>query len=198
MRYSAIYDDEFAVGGGEAKTYGPRVESTAEAEAPNDPPAGPAPDASPAPVETPVNTPGPSQAPQGNQGGPPEPTNPPGPPALATGQGAGLQGSDVTGGLQGTFDQAGTAKFAQKFGGINPAVWFRNFVREGAPGLQGSIPGQSSRAATTRGGGASGGAIPTVSAVAQGPEGGMEGGGTQDEEWQRFMRAVLQSRFGRG
>ena len=98
--------------------------------------------------------------------------------------------------MQGSFAQAGGREFAQKFGGSAPAVWFRNMLRGASTG-GGAVP-QLSRQAASRAGGVAGGAIPSVSAIPTGPSEGGMGGGPQDEEWQRFMQAVLAQRFGRG
>ncbi len=158
-------------------------------------PTEPSAPAAPAAPSTPVSTPGPAQNPQGQQQGAPAPTNRPTPPAVASAV-EGLVGSEATGGLRGTFQQAGTRGFAQKFGGENPAVWFRKFAQEGkAPaGMNKQL--LSDRGATTRGGASAGGAIPQVSSIADGSGviGAQNGG--NDEEWQRFMRAVNAQRFG--
>lgn len=139
-------------------------------------------------TETPAETPGPNGSPQSGQGGPP-PETPPSP--LVTGQGAGLQASDATGALQGTFAQAGNQNFAQRFGGQNPAVWFRNFGQQR----------QNEQANAGRGNvgnvGNAGGAIPSEGPMG-GPSMGSEGGGKNNEEWQRFMSEVARLRFGRG
>lgn len=193
MRFGGIYDDEFQVAGSPFNGGGKDPSNTG-ANAPDPESPSPAPQQAPQAPETPVNTPGPANNPQAGQAGPPPPSPPP---ALATGQGAGLVGSETTGGLKGSFAQAGDADFARRFGGDSPAVWFRNFGREGQRGRgPGTIMPGDNRNATTRGGGQSGGAIPAVSAIPPGPQGGPEGGGKQDEEWQRFMRSVIQQRFG--
>ena len=138
--------------------------------------------------ETPAETPGPNGSPQSDQGGPP-PQTPQTPPV--TGQGAGLEASTATGGLEGTFAQVGNSNFAQRFGGTNPAVWFRNFGQSQRNDAANAGRGNAG------GNGNSGGAIPSEGPVG-GPSTGAEGGGKSDEEWQRFMREVQRLRFGQG
>lgn len=104
----------------------------------------------------------------------------------------GVQSSDVTGGVQGSFGQAGTAGFANRFGSADnaPATWFRRNASMAQPGGQGDFmkriatSGSGSGAQTS--GGGSGAAIDANLGV---------GGQPGDEDWQRFMQAVIQQRF---
>lgn len=144
----------------------------------NPPPPPPA----PGPVDPP---PGPEPNPNPNPQGNPNPA-PKGPPPSAI---EGVAASDVTGGVQGSFGQAGTSNFSQRFGSQGPAAWFRNPGRRAEAG--GAIA--PDRGATTRGGAITSGALPPSV-----PEsGGAPGRGGDDAEWQRFMQEVTRQRFGR-
>ena len=133
----------------------------------------------PPPVNPPDPPPGPSPNPEETPEGPP-PQAPQGPPQSAI---SGVSSSDVTGGVQGSFGQAGTADFSRRFGtGQGPANWFRNAASQGRP--------IDTRRATTAGGSLAGGA-PTPPPLAGGQPDG------QDAEWQRFMQEVTRQRFGR-
>lgn len=135
----------------------------------------------PPPVNPPDPPPGPAPNPETNPEGPP-PEAAPGPSQSAMG---GINASDTTGGVQGSFGQAGTADFSRRFGtGQGPANWFRN---QAASGARGQI---DPRRATTQGGSLAGGA-PTPPPLAGGQPDG------QDAEWQRFMQEVTRQRFGR-
>lgn len=137
----------------------------------------------PPPVNPPDPPPGPAPNPETNPEGPP-PEAAPGPSQSAMG---GINASDTTGGVQGSFGQAGTADFSRRFGtGQGPASWFRNLSSQG----RGPI---DSRRATTAGGSVAGGGAPAPAPmdVASGQPDG------QDPEWQRFMQEVTRKRFGR-
>jgi hypothetical protein len=171
LRYEGLVDSQEPEGGG-----GGGGGSTGGG--PGNPPPPPPPPGGP-----PDPPPGPEPNPNPNPGGPP-PQVEPGPPPSAI---HGVQSSDVTGGVQGSFGQAGTSEFSRRFGtGAGPANWFRNVGRGPA-----SAPGQS-RDATTRGGAVLGGGVAPVAPdiPGDGP------GGGQDAEWQRFMREVQRQRFG--
>lgn len=144
---------------------------------PVDPP--PPPPAPGPPDPPPGPEPNPNPNPQGNP-----PPAPPGPPPSAI---QGVQASDVTGGVQGSFAQAGSGDFQRRFGNTGPAAWFRNAAR--GPG---GPPGQDRRATTQGGAVLGGGVAPTGpdAGAAEGP------GGGQDAEWERFMREVQRQRFG--
>lgn len=135
----------------------------------------------------PVNPPDPPPGPSPNPEEPPEGTPPPapqGPPPSAI---SGVQASDVTGGVEGSFGQAGTADFSRRFGtGQGPANWFRNLSSQG----RGPI---DIRRATTAGGSVVG----SAARPAPPPLGTEKAGGGQDAEWQRFMNEVTRQRFGR-
>lgn len=188
MRLGGVIDDNEQY----RTNHGPDTQdpSTSGENAPQEtPPSGAPPSA---PPETPAETPGPNGNPQGNQGGPP-PQTPPVPPPVTgqTGQGQGLETNAATGGLAGSFAQVGDQSFAQRFGGQNPAVWFRNFGQQR----------QNEQANAGRGNvgnvGNAGGAIPSEGPMG-GPSMGSEGGGKSDKEWQRFMQEVQRLRFGQG
>lgn len=170
----------------------PQAPAAGPVETPQEtPPSGAAPTAGP---ETPAETPGPNGSPQGGQGGPPPVTPPSTPPITGqTGQAAGVLGSETTGGVQGSFAQAGTSDFAKRFGGDSPAVWFRNANTKGAVAPGGPNAGR----ANVGGVGNVGSAIPSETAMG-GPSLGGEGGGKNDEEWQRFIAEVARLRFGQG
>jgi hypothetical protein len=193
MRLSGVIDDNEQYKTDHltsANGYGGDPSTTGENAPQETPPSGAPPSA---PPETPAETPGPNGNPQGGQGGPPPQTPPAAPPAVTgqTGQGQGLETSAATGGLAGSFAQVGDTNFAQRFGGQNPAVWFRNFGQQR----------QNEQANVGRGNvdkvGNAGGAIPSEGPMG-GPSMGSEGGGKNDEEWQRFMQEVARLRFGRG
>jgi len=100
----------------------------------------------------------------------------------------GIQGSEATGGVQGSFGQAGTGGFSKRFGA--PAAWFKGgpsagLAREAAN--RGRV-GAGGDAAALSGGG-------EISPVLAGPSSGLEGGGKNDEEWQRILQAVMAKRF---
>lgn len=143
----------------------------------------------PPPPPPPTPPPGPETNPEPLTEGPP-PQVQPGPPQSAL---EGVNASDVTGGVQGSFGQAGTSGFSRRFGtGQGPASWFRNISRGRPEGGRTNPVVQGYRDATTRGGSVIGGAAPPP------PMGGEEmAGGGQDAEWQRFMREVTRQRFGR-
>jgi hypothetical protein len=149
----------------------------------------PAPAPAPAPTEDPAPGPVSSPAPQG--GNPPRPR--PTPPAVVSSV-PGVQASDVTGGVQGSFGQAGTAGFSRRFG--MPAAWFRGGPTAGLAREAGNrgrgILGRE------RAGQVSGGYGAETVANLAGPSLGEQGGGKNDEEWQRILQAAMRNRFGRG
>lgn len=150
-------------------------------------PGQPAPDApAPAPSEDPKPGPNSSPAPQG---GNPQPPAPP-PPAIASSI-PGIVGSEATGGVQGSFGQAGTGGFSKRFG--QPAAWFRGGPTAGLAREKANV-GRGVLAKEGVGGVGGGSSVQNVSA----PSSGMEGGGENDEEFQRLMQAVMAQRFGRG
>lgn len=164
-----------------------------------DPVGGEAPTAPPTQPPSPgvEAQPGPAETPGQGQGGPP-PTPPAAPPAIPSAVKGIEQGEG--GLLKGTF--AGpSADFARRFGGVGPALWFRNAAQAGAAaGLPGQGRDDRARANVGRlqageiGGNVGGAVAQNVPA----PSMGSEQGGANDEEWQRFMRSVMQNRFGGG
>jgi hypothetical protein len=156
---------------------------------PEAPPPEAPPPAAPPTEQPPAEQPAPPPAPRPL--GPP-PATPTGGAAGQTGQSAvgGVQASDVTGGVQGTFGQAGTADFSRRFGSSGqdaPATWFRRQAN----------PGANAQANLNRvtGGQTAGGQGPAAPAIANSED---AGGSPQDEEWQRFMNSVMAQRFGVG
>jgi len=103
----------------------------------------------------------------------------------------GLTASDATGGIQGSFGQAGSSDFSRKFG--LPAAWFRGGPTAGL-GLEAANRGRvgigGDRSALVGGGGGG----ESVANVA-GPSVGLEGGNKNDEEFQRIIQAVMRNRF---
>lgn len=172
------------------------------------PAAPPAAEPPPAPEAPPPSAPSGGGQPQGGSGGgqpalPPAPKfdvpAPPSPTGINPGAQAGtsptavqgLQASAETGGVQGSFGQAGTSNFSQRFGSQEPATWYRRQagVGQGSPEFQ-------SRLASMRGGAqAAGGDTGGAQAAINASLGESAGGRPQDEEWQRFMQAVQQQRF---
>lgn len=188
MRMSRIYDmDGYTdVEAGNDPVYNePAPEAAPEPSAPasgmESQPSAPSEDPKPGPVDRP--------APQ--EGRPPAPQPPP--PAVVSSV-PGIKGSEATGGVQGSFGQAGDAGFSKRFG--LPAAWFKGGPTAGlareASNRGRQVLGKD-RAGTVSG---SYGAE-TVGAAPAGPSSGGEGGGKNDEEWQRLMQAVLKNRFSR-
>ena len=157
------------------------------------PEAAPAPTGAPAPAPAPITEapqPGPASAPAEDQTGPPisPPKPPPPPPPAPTGI-EGVQGSDVTGGVRGSFAQAGTGGFNQRFGTNQPAQWYRQNLEQlgGASSLREQ---QSNRS------GGGGGGVPA-------PTTGVDDFGGQDPDeqgmkWEQFLRRVQGNMFGQG
>lgn len=193
MRFSRLYDAEGGFSEQPANDEPSRLEllqsgAGSEPPAPNvggsaAPPPSAAPSADPAP--------GPNANPA-PQGGRPEPPQPP-PPAVVSSV-PGIKGSETTGGVQGSFAQAGSSEFSKRFGA--PAAWFRGGPTAGLA----REAGNSGRAVLgkERAGQVSGGyGAETVGNAPLGPSLGEEGGGKNDEEWQRLIQAVLKNRFQR-
>jgi len=181
MRFSRIYDADGGYREEQADSFTPKQEQQASAE--TGAPSLPAPQ--PAPSEDPKPGPNTNPAPQG--GVTPPPSAPP--PAIASSI-PGIAGSEATGGVQGSFAQAGTGGFNKRFG--LPAAWFKGgpsagLARESAnrgrvgAGGQGFNPGIAAGAETV--------------ASVSGPSTGSVGGGQNDEEFQRLLKQVLQNRF---
>jgi len=179
MRFSRLYDADGGYRESPADDPAPRQDETAGSA-----PGAPA-DVAPAPSADPKPGPNTNPAPQG--GVTPPPSAPP--PAIASSI-PGIAGSEATGGVQGSFAQAGTGGFNKRFG--LPAAWFKGgpsagLAREAAnrgrvgAGGQGFNPGIAAGAET-------------VASVA-GPSTGSVGGGQNDEEFQRLLKQVLQNRF---
>lgn len=191
MRMSRIYDMDGYTDVEAGTGYDPETGQNWNDPGPDAPsaPAAPAGPAAPpeAPSEDPKPGPNNSPAPQG--GNPPAPQPPP--PAVVSSV-PGIKGSEETGGVQGSFEQAGSAGFSKRFG--LPAAWFKGGPTMGLA-REASNKGRAvlgkDRAGTVSG---SYGAE-TVGAAPAGPSSGAQGGGKNDEEWQRLMRAVLQNRF---
>jgi len=182
MRFSRIFDGE----GGYADTGVDSELEDKQAGVPQDEPlqnAGGMQSSPEAPSADPAPGPNSNPSPQGGNAQPPSP-----PPPAVVSSVPGIAGSDVTGGVQGSFAQAGSgSNFSRRFG--SPANWFQAASKPSAGGDR-----FSNRDATTRGTSVSGGGE-TVQNLA-GPSTGEVGGGPNDEEFQRILRAVLAQRFG--
>ena len=166
----------------------------------NDPggqPAAPAPGPAPGPTQPPPveePAPGPEPAPAVDQTGVPgrvrrNRTLPPAPPPTPV---PGVQASDTTGGVQGSFAQAGTRGFGQRFGTQAPALWYRRNL-ESLGGHETFQQQQSARS----GGGVQGTSIPAPSSEA-GDEGDSIGGRPGDQDYQRLLRQVMDNMFKQG
>jgi hypothetical protein len=103
----------------------------------------------------------------------------------------GIQASEATGGVQGSFGQAGDAGFSKRFG--QPASWFKGGPTAGL-GHERANVGRDLLGKIGAGGGVGG----TTVSNAVSPSQGSEGGGENDEEFQRMLRAVMAQRFGAG
>lgn len=189
MNYGTIGDKASAIlDGADPQSFNTKGTDAGALATPSAPPVQP-------PGQTDGVTPGPSENPGQGQGGPPPDAGGP-PPAMASAV-SGVQGSEATGGVQGSFGQAGSADFAKRFGGSGPANWFRNASRAGAVGASGAPGGMNPNAGrgnTAVGGTTGGGSVQTIPEPSMGPSSGSAG----DEEWQRFMQQVLKNRFGGG
>lgn len=190
MRFNRLYDDDGGFQNYETEFGNMGGNNDAFEQAPSDSgPAAPSPsEPSPSsPSEDPKPGPNNNPAPQG--GNPPAPQPPP--PAVVSSV-PGVKGSEATGGVQGSFEQAGSAGFSKRFG--LPAAWFK-----GGP-TAGLAREASNRGRTVlgkdRAGQVSGSyGAETVNAAPTGPSMGGEGGGKNDEEWQRLIAAALKNRF---
>ena len=183
------------------------------------PTAGPAPAPAPTSAPEPV-APGPDPAPAQDQGGLPEPNPqdeinarrlagrpepgappnpgvgpPPPPPTL---QGA-AQGSEATGGVQGSFAQAGTSGFNRRFGGNSPALWYRQNLDTlgGSPTSNRASGRQRNAQVAARSGGAGGGSLPAPNSAAGGDFGG-EDPNNAGMDWEQFLKSVQGNMFGGG
>jgi hypothetical protein len=144
----------------------------------------------PSPSQDPKPGPNNNPAPQGGN----PPAQQPPPPAVVSSV-PGIKGSEATGGVQGSFEQAGTGGFNRRFG--LPAAWFKGGPTAGLA-REASNKGRS-LLGKERAGQVSGGfGAETVGVSPTGPSQGLEGGGKNDEEWQRLIAQVLKSRFSRG
>lgn len=156
----------------------------------------------PIPPPSSGETPGPTSSPGGQQQGdpqappppPPPPSPSPPPPRTPPAIGSTIQdveGSTETGGVRGSFAQAGTADFNRRFGGNAPALWYRRTLENlGAPTLR--------QAQTSRSGGGGGAVTPAPSAAGVGGTDDEVGGRPGDQDWQRFMAQVRRNMFGEG
>lgn len=152
----------------------------------------------PAPAPTDGQAPGPVSTPNENQGGeprPPRPTPPP-PPPVASSNMPDVRGSAATGGVQGSFAQAGTRGFQQRFGGNAPALWFRRALGAATPDVQRSMIGARSGGTTAGAAGPTPGQPTGIDAFGGGE--GEPGGRPGDLEYQRFIQEVLSKMFRRG
>lgn len=149
---------------------------------PDDPFPGPGPGPAPAPAPDPEPAPGPAPAPGDDQTGDPvrpprnRPVPPPPPPPTAV---EGVEASDVTGGVRGSFGQAGTREFSQRFGTGRPADWYRRTNASLGPDVR-----QQQQVARS-GGGATGDLSGTEGEV--GPE--------SEEDIQKILALVQQNMF---
>jgi len=148
------------------------------------------------------NTPGPVETPnEGQTGTPPtsgapnpRPVPPPPPPIASVVEG--VEGSQETGGVRGSFGQAGTAGFQRRFGGGGPAEWYRRTLMQMNP----SVAKAARERSGTRGGGVTaGGSVagpptPYDSAPGDGDVGGRPG----DADMQRLLAEAMRRMFGRG
>jgi len=157
----------------------------------------------PAPEATP-DTPGPEATPAEDQTGEAQGTTdrwyqrrnpgaapassgpPPPPPAL----GGAAEGSAATGGVRGSFRQAGTQGFNARFGGNTPALWYRRNLEA----LSGS-PTQARAQVAARSGSAGGGDIPAPSSAQTGGTDDDVGGRPGDQDWEQFLRQVQANMF---
>jgi hypothetical protein len=104
----------------------------------------------------------------------------------------GIQASDTTGGVQGSYQQAGTGDFGRVFGG-EPAEWFRGGPRAELARERSNV-GRDLLGRVEAGGGVGGST--SVNPVA--PSLGEVGGGENDEEFQRVLQEVMRQRFNEG
>lgn len=142
----------------------------------------------PAPAPTGGAKPGPIETPA-PAGGSPAPQAPAVPPAVVSSV-PGITGSETTGGVQGSFGQAGSSDFSKRFG--LPAAWFKTGPTAGL----GREAANAGRGVLGKGGAGSIGGGSEVVQNVQGPTAGLEaGGGKNDEEWQRILQAVMKQRF---
>lgn len=185
MRFSRLFDAE----GGydtapEDPTSGDLAGSTTE------------PDAVPLAASTMTPTagtePGPASNPQPPQTGNPPPPSPPVPPAVPSAV-QGIGQSEATGGVRGSFGQAGTTGFTKRFG--TPAAWFKGAGEKPKTGFMNELANKGRGILGRQSAGSSAGGGVTVPVV-QGPSAGTESGGPNDEQWQRILAEVLKQRFG--
>jgi hypothetical protein len=171
-------------------------------------PAGPS---APAPAPTEAQTPGPVETPNEGQTSepprrawrnrapaPPPPANTP-PPAASAVQG--VEGSGETGGVRGSFRQAGTAGFQRRFGGNAPALWYRRSLEQMTPDVARDARGFSGgRSGSISGGTASSAGSPTADlGGANLPSGDDPSGGRPgDADMQRLLAEALRRMFGSG
>lgn len=193
MRISRIFDGEgsFDI----PADYGmPREDQ----QTPTAPAGSPTPSAPSAPAEPPPatggQTPGPttpSRPPTGN----PAPPMPPVPPAVPSAV-QGIKESQATGGVQGSFAQAGSAGLSKRFG--SPAAWFRG---AGDPNQRAAVQALgadlANRGRTVLGkgsaGASSGGSVVPVN---NGPSLDAVADDKQNIDWQRLIQEVMKQRFG--
>ncbi len=193
MRATRIMDD-----GGGWDTWVDQLDQQGTGDAPTQEPTAPTAPA-PSTMETvPMPTggdkPGPAPSPEPPQSGNPAPPTPPVPPAVPSAV-QGIQGSEATGGVRGTFAQAGDAGFSKRFG--TPASWFKGAGQKGgaSSGIFSELANKG-RGILARGSAGSGAGGGTTVPVVQGPSAGAVGGGANDEQWQRILAEVLKQRFG--
>ena len=146
----------------------------------------------PAPAPVPPSAdpgPGPNGNPAPQGGNPPAPSPPP--PAVVSSV-PGIKGSEATGGVQGYFGQAGTSEFSRRLG--LPAAWFRGGPTAGLA-REASNRGRDVLGRDRAGQVSGGYGAETVGNAPVGPSMGSEGGGPNDEEWQRILQAAMRNRF---
>lgn len=160
----------------------------------NDP--APAPTAPSAPSEPPPQTggsePGPATPPSPPRGNPIPPA-PPVPPAVPSAV-QGVQQSEATGGVRGTFAQAGSSGLTKRFG--SPAAWFRGAQSNpaGAQALMAEVAnrGRGVLGRQSSGSNTGGSVVP----VSSGPSLDPMANDKQNIDWQRLLAEVMKQRFG--
>lgn len=193
MRASRIMDD-----GGGWDTWVDRLGEDPNAGVDLGTPAPSAPTAPSAPAAPDAPTggqdPGPVSQPEPPARGNPTPPAPPVPPAVPSAV-QGVKESAATGGVQGSFAQAGDAGFSRRFG--TPASWFKGAGQKGgaSAGILSELANKGRGILGRQGAGSSAGGGTSVPVV-QGPSAGAVSGGQNDEQWQRILAEVLKQRFG--
>lgn len=145
------------------------------------------------PAQTDGSEPGPARNPEPAQQGNPVAAMAPVPPAVPSAI-AGVKESEATGGVKGSFGQAGEAGFSRRFG--SPAAWYKG-AGQSDPSVMADIAnkGRGILGRKNAGAGVGGGVtVPVVGAPSQ----GASSGNSVDEFWDRVIRETLRKRFGTG